>query len=192
MSPYASRAQLRAHLGFPTSTTTDDALLDAALDAATEAVDAYTGRSFAVPADDAVDTTRIYRRDNWALWSDVHRLYIDDVVSVSLVETSANRVDWTTTTATYWLEPANTDPKNTITATSALGPWVRVTGIFGRASLPSSVSQATLIMAARLFKRKDSPSGTEGFGEFGVVRVSRSQDPDFCALLDPFREVMIA
>lgn len=58
-----------------------------------------------------------------------------------------------------------------------------------RCSLPAewtpNVRLACLMHAARLYKRKNSPEGVAGFGEFGTVRVSRF-DPDVEDLLSPF------
>ena len=45
----------------------------------------------------------------------------------------------------------------------------------------------TVMKAARLYSRCKSVTGVEGFADFGVVRVSRSEDPDIAALLDPRR-----
>jgi hypothetical protein len=42
--------------------------------------------------------------------------------------------------------------------------------------------QATLIQAARLYRRKDSPEGVTGSAEWGVVRLPRI-DPDVSALI---------
>jgi hypothetical protein len=46
-------------------------------------------------------------------------------------------------------------------------------------------------MAIRQFKRYDSPLGIAGFGDIGVVRVSRV-DPDIESLLGPYRKIRFA
>lgn len=43
--------------------------------------------------------------------------------------------------------------------------------------VPYTVRMAVLLQAARWFRRRLSPEGVAGFGEFGAVRVSRL-DPD--------------
>jgi hypothetical protein len=63
---------------------------------------------------------------------------------------------------------------------------VQVTGTWGWPAVPVDVKQACLLLAARLFIRKESPQGVAGFGEFGAIRV-RSADPDVVALLEPYR-----
>ena len=65
-------------------------------------------------------------------------------------------------------------------------PGVRVTARWGYSAVPADVEQATLIRAAALFKRKESPHGVAEFGEFGPVRISRN-DPDVMALLERYR-----
>ena len=42
------------------------------------------------------------------------------------------------------------------------------------------------MLASRLFRRRLSPEGVAGFGEFGAVRVI-AQDPDIEALMTPNR-----
>lgn len=43
---------------------------------------------------------------------------------------------------------------------------------------------AAIMLAARLWQRRDSPGGVQGFGEFGPVRVTRV-DPDIARMLTP-------
>lgn len=66
---------------------------------------------------------------------------------------------------------------------------VQITGTWGWPAVPDAVKQACRIQVARIFKRADSPLGVAGFGEFGVVRVSRL-DPDVVDLLAPYRLVV--
>lgn len=48
--------------------------------------------------------------------------------------------------------------------------------------LPELVEQAIVMLAARLYRRRNSVGGFEGFGDFGVVRVP-ALDPDIEDLL---------
>jgi hypothetical protein len=64
---------------------------------------------------------------------------------------------------------------------------VKVTGSWGWSAVPTSIKQATIIQAARIFKRNDSPLGVAGFGDFGVMRVSGSIDADVRQLIEPYR-----
>lgn len=181
---HATLAQLRAHLGIQAGITTDDPSLSLALATAEEAVNQFCGRTFTVPAEDAADEERIYDGGR-------RRVLIDDFVTVTTVEQSYDRESWSERTD-YWLEPANGDPKTTVASRLPFATWVRVTGVPGMTLLPPSVTQATLIKAARLFKRKDSPTGTEGSGDFGIVRITRFEDPDVVLLLTPFVRADVA
>lgn len=67
---------------------------------------------------------------------------------------------------------------------------IEITGIWGWPAVPVDVNQACLMLAARIFTRKESPQGVAGFGEFGPIRVTRS-DVDVAALLDPYRRVAV-
>jgi hypothetical protein len=61
-----------------------------------------------------------------------------------------------------------------------------ITGTFGWPEVPAAIKQATRLQVARVMKRQESPLGVAGFGEFGVVRVSRL-DPDIDAMLQPYK-----
>ncbi len=65
----------------------------------------------------------------------------------------------------------------------------QVTGLTGWTAVPTSVKQATVITAARIFKRLDSPLGVAGFGDMGVMRVGRGLDPDVQQLVQDFRRM---
>jgi len=65
---------------------------------------------------------------------------------------------------------------------------VQVTGDWGWQSVPVAVTQATVILASRIYKRNDSPLGVAGFGDLGAIRVS-AKDPDVYSLIAPFMKV---
>lgn len=50
--------------------------------------------------------------------------------------------------------------------------------------VPENVREATRMLTSRLFRRRLSPEGVAGFGDFGAVRVSRV-DPDIERLIAP-------
>ena len=68
---------------------------------------------------------------------------------------------------------------------------VKVTTVFGWPAVPKAIEQATILQAARHFKRYDSPLGVAGFGDFGVVRVSRFLDADVQMLVEPYQRMRI-
>ena len=58
---------------------------------------------------------------------------------------------------------------------------------------PAEVSEAAILMAARLWKRKDSPyGGTAGARRFGSVEATPGIDPDAEALLGPLRRLPLS
>jgi hypothetical protein len=66
---------------------------------------------------------------------------------------------------------------------------VKVTAQWGFAEVPDDVEEACRIKAAKLYRRKDSPEGVAGSGEFGVVRISKFEDPDVVMLLNDFTSI---
>lgn len=57
--------------------------------------------------------------------------------------------------------------------------------------VPDNLREATLLQTSRLFRRRLSPEGVAGFGEFGAVRVQRL-DPDIEMMITPNRSWGIA
>ena len=172
----------------------DDSLLEIAVESASRLIDGYTGRYF---YNGGTATRNYAASDSWIV-------YIDDVQSVSEVA-STDEVGGTYTTWTandYQLEPLNgfsggmTQPYTSIRAVNQyVWPFladralVKITGVWGWASVPIAVKQATILQAARIFKRNDSPLGVAGFGDMGVVRVGARLDPDVQHLVDPYRSM---
>ncbi len=69
---------------------------------------------------------------------------------------------------------------------------VKITGKFGySATTPPAVAEACLILAAQLFKRKDTPQGVSGNAELGVLRVDKGPDPHALALLRPYMRLWL-
>jgi hypothetical protein len=66
-----------------------------------------------------------------------------------------------------------------------LRPGLQVTARWGWSAVPEAVREAATLLAMRLYKRKDTPLGFEGFQDFGAVRITRT-DPDIAASLTDF------
>jgi hypothetical protein len=168
-----------------------------ALAVASRAIDHWTGRRF---WRDATPTTRRYRP------SDCRSLTVMDIASLDSLAVS---IDTTGTGAysqalvyetDFELGPDNPDSDgfgayswNEIYAVgnydfplSVRRPTVRVTAYHGWSAIPDAVREAAIIKATSLFKRGDAPFGMAGSQEFGLVRLSRFEDPDVIKLLDPF------
>ncbi|WP_432247709.1 phage gp6-like head-tail connector protein [Streptomyces sanyensis] len=189
---YADTDTLKEHLGIEASDTSRDTVLALVLASASRGIDRDTGRRFWLDPAPTVRTYRPQRRTARDREGDV--LLVDDIGSLSagMVVESGSGTSWTAVTG-YELLPENALADGR-PATGLLlgaggwggsGTWVRVTTRFGWPTVPDEIVQATLIQAARLFKRKDSPEGVTGSAEWGVVRVSRI-DPDVQALIKHF------
>lgn len=172
---------LRSYLGIGSYTGNDDnPHLKRALDAATTAVGRYTGRTFTAPGD--TGTVRVFRAPRMSAGP----LYVDDFVDdPTTITESSDRTSWSTVTDDWFTGPDNLTTRYVIEGRY----WdrhVRVTAKWGvDSTLIAEAELPTLMKAARIYKRRDSVSGVEGFGEFGVVRITRASDPDIAELLDP-------
>ena len=196
MADYCTLSELKASLRI--TDNVDNTLLASAITAASGWVDGYCERTF-----DAAGTATTVR--DYVPSSRYAVLPIDDAVAVTQVavdEDLDGSFATVLTTADWQAEPVNGRAGGLSLPVMRLRPledgyWpldvfeqratVRVTARFGWAATPTAVKQATILHAARLFTRLDSPLGVAGFGEMGAMRVSRFVDPDVEALLKPYR-----
>jgi hypothetical protein len=132
----------------------------------------------------------------------------DDVSTLTglVVKTDTNAdgtFDQTWASSDYQVEPLNNLVKGrSVNNLRAVGDYlfpvygdglasVEVTAKWGWPAVPDPIEQATLMMASRLYGRKASPMGVIGVGDFGPVRISRS-DPDVAHMLMDYRRAGIA
>ena len=177
--------------------TVDDSLLETCVEAASRQIDSHCERVFTTTT-----ATRVYTPDS------SYFTEIDDLITLTSLKSSSDAdgiFDITWSPTDLQLEPLNQiaggsySPFTRIRAVEdylfpslAHEATVQVTGLFGYGtSIPMDVVQACNLMAIRQFKRYDSPLGIAGFGDIGVVRVSRV-DPDIEALLGPYRKIRFA
>lgn len=188
---YTDLTTFKAWLGI--GDAIDDAVLERTVEAASRMIDGYCRRRFYT---DAVPSVHYYRsNDGW-------RVYTADFLtteSVTVVtddnDDSAFETTWTA--AEYQLEPANGQTYTAIAALTRRFPVyrsgrnaVKVTATWGFPTVPVQITEATLILGSRLFKRKDSPEGIIGFGELGGLRITPN-DKDVCALIQPYVKAWI-
>lgn len=194
---YATLAELKTQLGITASDTSRDSQLTDVLDAATAAIDDQCHRTFTAAAGSA--TARVFNPHHDGrviLTGEGEELVVPDIGSTTgLVVETGNATDgWTAVTAAS-IEAvpidALTGGRPYTGLLYLLGCWpttagqrVRVTADWGWPATPDVVHQAALILAGRLWKRKDSPEGVLGSAEWGVIRLSRV-DPDVATLLAP-------
>ena len=199
---YTTLQEVKDILRLGTAVSDDDGLLERCIESASRHIDRYCERSFT-----AGSATRIFAPN------DSYLCEIDDLISVTTIKTSTDAdgvYDTTWGSDDYQLEPLNGisgGVYSPYTRIRAVGDYlfptvnwpesqgeatVQVVGLFGYATaVPTDVIQACNFLAVREYKRYDSPLGVAGFGEIGVVRVSRT-DPDIEALLAPFRKLRMA
>jgi len=193
---YVALSELKSALGITSSS--DDAFLNLAIDSSEEAIDDLCGRVFTAAGS---ASARTYRAQPYVAVT-------DDISTTTglVIKTDTNgdgTYDTTWTASDYQLEPLNDLVKgrgvNTIRAVgSETFPvygdgqtGVEVTAKWGWPSVPNAIKQAALMLSSRLYGRKASPMGVIGVGDFGPVRISRS-DPDVAMLLVDYRRPPIA
>lgn len=183
-------ADLKAHLGI--SGTAEEVALTNAINAANGAVVRRCRRSF----DDAetVSARVFYPTSPVVVFVD--DFHTTDGLIVKTDTTDDGTFDTTWDAADYQVEPLNgivdgeTVPYSRLRAVKSRTfpcgdrAGVEATARWGWAGPPGPVFEAALLIAGRLFKRKDSPHGSVGFDEF-ALRMSR-EDPDVVGLLGPY------
>lgn len=191
---YASLEDVKRSLRITDSV--DDTLLELCIESASRAIDNMCERVFFQGT-----ATRIFAPD------DSYTVRIDDLYQLTTLRTSddADQVyDITWNATDYQLQPLN-GRLNGIpwpyTSILAVGDYlfptvgseatVQITGVWGWSAVPTAVRQATVLQAARYYKRSDSPMGVAGFDAMGVVRLARI-DPDIATLLEPYQRIVMA
>jgi hypothetical protein len=200
---YATLADVKAAARI--TDTIDDGLLEIAIESSSRDIDAYTERVFFSTGATAV--ARVY------IPQDIYLVETDDIISVTTLKsdsTGNGTFDVTWAASDYQLEPLNGRAGGIDTPATrirAIGDYlwpvyeprnvnsnqasVQVTGVFGFASIPSAIKQATILASLRAYKRYESPTGVLGFSDIGVVRVGRL-DPDVERLVSPYRKIRFA
>lgn len=197
VNAYCTVEELRAHLSDVDSRLTTDTL-ERAITAASRGVDEWCGRRFWT---DPAPVARTFRPEGRCV------VEVGDIsTTVGLVVETDPSYDgsWSqawTLDADFELGPDNADADGGAYAWTELRSiggrrWpiaerrtLRVTARWGWSQVPGQVTSATILRAAALFTRKDSPAGVSTFGDFAAVRISR-RDPDVIELLTPFQRVM--
>jgi len=191
---YCTLAQIKAAARIQDSV--DDSLLEMAVESASRAIDGHAGRYFYSSG----TATRYYAAE------DSFIVQIDDVSSTALtLQTSSGGdgvFDTTFAVGDYQLEPLNGNVdglavqytriravENYLFPVEAEQALVKLTAVFGWASVPIAITQACIIQASRIFKRLDSPLGVAGFGDLGAISVTRDIDPDVAQLVAPYRRM---
>lgn len=192
---YATLAELKSYVAIPSGDTADDTLLELAVEAASREIDTFCGRRFWV---DPSVVARYYTA------TDGDAVDIPEGISTTtglIIKTDDDddgtyETTWTANTD-YRLEPinaaANGEPWTRIVAVgdrlfpTTIYRGVEITSKAGWATVPTPVKQACLILASKLFKRKDSPFGVAGSAEYGSELRILAGDRDAERLLGQYR-----
>ena len=194
---YTTTALVKASLGIPTGTTSEDTYIAAAIGAAEDEINKFCGRTF---EPDAAATTRVYQPStNDLAYTDDFHTTTDLVVKQD--DSNNGTYATTLTITTDFIVIGNEAPFNTIRSVSSPfprytsdRPTVEVTAKWGyQSAIPDAVEEAALILSCRLFQRRSSPLGVMAgvVNDFGPMRVSRV-DPDYRALLSGYRRIGVA
>ena len=191
---YCSLNQIKAALRI--NDAVDDALLEMAVESASRMIDSECDRTFY-----SISATRDYvPADPYTVDTDA----LTTVTSVKIDDQGAQTFLITLATSDYQTEPLNQRVSGNpfpIYRLRMIGDYllpiwgeqatVRIAGTYGFTPVPIQITQATVILAARYYKRADSPLGFAGFSDMGVARVGRV-DPDVAALVRPFKKYAAA
>ena len=200
---YATLAELRAKLTFGATNTASDTQLEQIIEASSRWIDRYTNRRFY-----GVAETRYYTAD------DGYEIDIDDLTTLSALKTDEDgdgtyETTWTASDYNLWPFNAALDSKPYTrieisenggeTFPVKIRKGILVQGTFGYIAstnannCPDPIRDAALLVAERIYKRKDAPLGVAGpvaLGQQPVRIPSITVDPDIKALLDPYRRIV--
>lgn len=194
MTSYATVDELQSYVdssGAAGFTALDHANMTTAIAAASAWIDERLDTQFV-----AASGTRYYT----AKWHDL--LYVDDLTAITTLSTDDDGdgvYEHTWAATDYRLEPRNAAAKNRPYRAIRIDPdgdysfpvrvedGVKIVGSFGyAAAVPGPIKQATLLLAHRLWMRKDAIFGVVGSPSLGVMTVQAQirADADVLALLD--------
>jgi hypothetical protein len=183
MPAYATITELMQQMNWPETDHSKDTPMQLCLDAASAVLDRICNRPDGFLAQ--APSARTY------LGTDKDYIFIDECAAVTLVETrSSSSSAWTTVTGWF---PFAGDPKTPVSR----GPYsgvIRESGVFmtyrfmsvqitakwGYAlTVPDQVKQATIMQAARWYKRGESAwADATASGEMGQLLYRKAFDPD--------------
>jgi len=187
MAQYCTLNEIKGDLNITDDTY--DNTLAGMIEAASQAIDNYCDRQFAT-----VTEARYFDGAG-------PTIFIDDLVSVTtfkLDEDGDGTFEATLAATDYVLYPLNKTPKTyaKISNDSDYGSFasgikngVEITGVWGyQSTVPEAIRRATLMLASRLFKRKDSAyASVVATTELGQFEVFRGMDSDMQMILAPYR-----
>ncbi|WP_326729714.1 phage gp6-like head-tail connector protein [Streptomyces phaeochromogenes] len=188
---YVTLEELKAQFGIEPSDDTEDVRLNRARASASTSINTTCGRRFWLDPEPV--QRRFNPRGRIVRETDGELFLVDDIGSLDgLLVESGSGSSWSAVTG-YETSPDNAlvEGKPVTGLMRVSGTWglstsrLRLTAQFGWPAVPEDIHEAALILATRLFKRKDSPEGIIGSAEWGVRNLSR-RDPDVWNLIEPY------
>lgn len=180
---YSDLPTLRAMVGANAVDVSNDQLLLSAIRAASRSIDRRCGRIFYRTG----LTVRQFVSPGRLTWNGTfYSFTVDDIADTTGLLVGG--VSWTGVgplNATVMGSPVTYLISDDYAANPFTGT-VSVTARWGWPAVPEEISHAAALLAARLWKRKDSPQGVIGSDQWGVTRVARF-DPDVESLIAPYR-----
>jgi hypothetical protein len=186
-SVYCSLAQVKAQLSKDTDDERDD-LIEVAIRSASRKIDQITGRRFYA---DSAASARVFGTAGRTFAAPFGTgLHVDDIASATgLLVSGGSYGSYTSPLSTFYPGPDNAlaygKPITYLMADPGFYSGVnsvQITARWGWPVVPDEVEEACILLAARLYRRKDSPQGVISSADWGSVRVSRV-DPDVEALI---------
>lgn len=186
---YVTPAELKAYVRIDDDV--DDVQVTLAIAGASRAIDRATHRQFG-RTDTAVP--RVFTAQ-WDPFNGTWYIDVDDLMTATGLEitTPLGTVD------SFRFEAANAVSKGTpwtrivVKTDSTVKPdgcedTVTITAQWGWTAVPDAIKQATLIQAARILVRRDSPFGVAGSPDLGnEMRLLAKLDPDVAVLVAAYR-----
>lgn len=195
---YVTLQEVKAYLRITDSV--DDTMLEQIVESASRSIDRIANRRFYLDANASARTYRLIGN---------LRVQVDDFGTTSglVVKTDPDDTGVYQTTFTlnsdYIVEPTNAlakgRPFTTITIVGGTAfslpvnyrPQVEVTARWGWPTVPDDIVEATLILSADLYKRRDSVGGVLGLSELGAIRMS-PLGRDISAMVRAYRREFFA
>lgn len=195
---YITLTNLKTYLAIDDSV--EDTLLENIIESASRSIDRIANRRFYM---DSTVSARLYQNRTY------YTCLVDDIATATglVVKTNPDSTGTYQTTLTYGtdyiLNPSNALANgrpftsivlvgsNAFSLPTTMRPQVEVTAKWGWPTVPDDIEQATYILSADLYKRKDSIGGVLGLSELGAIRMS-PLGRDIAAMVRAYRKEFFA
>ena len=183
---YTTLTDLKNYINIPDDV--DDVQLSSAITAASRAVDASAGRQFgqvAAPEERAYTARWDGGTRTWSV--DIDDLMTDVGLEVAYAGAEVTGASFRPSNAVLRGRPWT---RMVVASGLSCSPEaVAVTASWGWTAVPAPIEQATLMQAARLFKRRSATLGIAELGDSPAMRLFNKVDPDVEVIVRPYARV---